>query len=259
MRSITLLVHGDPGSGKSWLSNTAPGPRLMIDVEHRSQYLSDLRKDPSGSIPQDIVLWDPREAVPAESSDPSVLTVVDAQHFGEVELAVRHLKAGGHPFRSVTLDSLQEAQYLLLESISGVEQMRTQDWGEALRRLGALIRDLTNLRVHRTNPVDAVVVVSGTQERDGKLRPALQGQISVKVAYLFDVVGFMQKGLNAEGEKVLYMTIDGFSSQEFVTKCNLHPLSQHYGEHVVFPDVSAMLQVLNHTLTANPTKESDHE
>lgn len=245
-RKLTMLVHGDSGSGKSWLFNTAPGPRLLLDAEGRADYLADLRKDPTGMTPQELLRWDPRTALPDESQNPDVVTVVDVHDWTDIELAYRVLRAGEHGFRSVGLDSLPEAQQRLIGDIAGVEQMTTQNWGEALRRLDALVRDLRDLRKHKTNPLDAVVVVAGSAEKDDKMRPMLQGQMALRAPYHFDVVGYLQKGINSEQQKVRYMTIDGYVSG-ILAKDNTHVLSAHYGEHVVFPDVEQMLNILNNT------------
>ena len=55
---LTMLIHGDAGTGKSWLGNTVPAPRLILDAEGRSIYL------PGGPK----VTWDPREQAPLAMS-----------------------------------------------------------------------------------------------------------------------------------------------------------------------------------------------
>lgn len=42
------MIHGETGAGKSWLANSAPGPRLVLDAEGRADYLHDTIADPSG-------------------------------------------------------------------------------------------------------------------------------------------------------------------------------------------------------------------
>lgn len=257
-RRLTALVHGDSGAGKSWLFNTAPGPRLLFDAEGRAEYLADLRVDPTGMTPQRIIPWDPIYAIPEESNDPGVVTVIDVQSFAPLEGGLRWLQSGAHPFRSVGLDSLPEVQQRLIGDISGVDQMRTQDWGEALRRLDGLIRDMRDLRKHPTNPLDCVLFVSGSAEKDGKKRPMLQGQMSLRAPYHVDVVGYLQKGTNAEGQRIRYMSIDGYVG-DFLAKDNTHVLSHHYGEAIAFPDIEQMLAVLNTTPAApapTPTEET---
>lgn len=240
-----MLVHGDSGTGKTWLFNTAPGPRLLLDAEGRAEYLADLRKDPSGVVPQEIVRWDPRTPLPSESSNPDIVTVTDVHTWADIEMAYNVLKTGEHPFRAVGLDSLQETQQRLIYDIAKVDQMRTQDWGEALRRLDALVRDMRDLRRHRTNPLDVLVVIAGSAEKDGKARPMLQGQMALRVPYHFDVVGYLQKGLDSEQRPVRYMTIDGYVAG-VLAKDNTHLLAHaNPSGHIVSPDISAILNTLN--------------
>ena len=250
MRRLTLFVHGETGTGKSWLFNTAPGPRLLLDAEGRADYLADLRVDPTGMTPQRIVRWNPVDPIPADSADPDVVTVVSVLDFDTLKLAYRWLASGEHPFRSVGVDSLQEVQQRLTDAIAGTNPMRTQDWGTALRELDGLIRNLRDLRGHPTNPVDVVVVVAGSAPKDGKDRPMVQGQMQNRAPYHFDVVGALRKGIDAEGNRVRYLTIDGYVG-DVVAKDNTHLLSATYGEHIFNPDISAMLTVLNPTQEVN--------
>lgn len=243
-RRLTMLVHGESGSGKSWLTNTMPGPRLLLDVEGRAAYLADTRTDPTGMTPQPLLYWDPRTAVPEESANPGVVTVVRVAGMTELELAFAHLRNGMHPFRSVAVDSLQELQQRLIGDIAGLNQMQTQDWGEALRRLDAFIRDLRDLRDHPLNPLDCVLVVAGSAEKDGKKRPMLQGQMSLRAPFHFDVVGCLKKGINAQDQRVIYMVIDGYV-EDILAKDNTHVLTHTYGENIVYPNIEQMLGVLN--------------
>ena len=240
-RRLTLLVHGEPGSGKSWLFNSAPGPRLLLDAEGRAEHLKKMPE----RVPQAIVRWDPHNPIPAESADPEVVTVVDVQSWDTVELVYRWLDSGSHPFSSVGLDSITEIQQRLVDDIAGLDQMRTQDWGTALRRGEKLVRDLRDLRHHPKRPLWAVVVIAGTAEKADKMRPMLQGQLGLKIAHHFDVVGFMQKRRNPEtGERERLLWIDAYVDG-ITAKDNTDDLSLTYGEFITNPDIGAMLRVLN--------------
>lgn len=244
-RRLTAFIQGDPGAGKSWLINTAPKPALLLDAEGRSEYLADLTKDTSGMTPQRIVHWNPRDAVPAESSDPDVLTVVEVQDFNVIPLAFKWLQSGNHPFRSVGIDSITEVQQRLIDRIAGTDQMRTQDWGEALRELEKVVRDFRDLRKHPSNPLWAVVVACGTRDKDGSEAALLQGQLADRIGYHFDVMGYLGKRINkSTGDRERFLIIDGY--RDGVTaKDNTHVLSHHYGDEILYPDISAMLRVLN--------------
>lgn len=244
-RRLTALIHGEPGSGKSWLINSAPKPLLLLDSEGRAEYLADLVADPTGATPQPIVYWNPRDPIPEESSGDNVVTVVNVQEFGDLERAYKWLASGTHPFRAVAVDSITETQQRLIDKVAGSDQMRLQDWGTVLRELEKFIRNLRDLRAHPTNPLWAVVVSAGTHDKDEKNRPMLQGQISLKIAHHFDVVGYMFKHRDpTTGEKQRHLMIDGYV-EDVQAKDNTHVLSSHYGDVIINPDISAMLRVLN--------------
>lgn len=244
-KRLTILVHGESGAGKSWLFNTGPGPRLLLDAEGRAEYLADLRADPTGMTPQRLVSWNPRDPIPEESADPSVVTVVDVLDFDTLKLAYQWLSSGNHPFRTVGLDSLQETQQRLMDATAGTEQLQMQHWGSVLREMDALIRKFRDLRKNPVSPVDCVVVLAGSQEKNDKIRPMLQGGMILRAPFHFDVVGYLRKGISAEGQRVRYLTIDGYADEHIVAKDNTHRLSGHYGEHIPFPDLEQMLGVLN--------------
>lgn len=250
-RRLTLFVQGDPGAGKSWLGNTAPKPMLLLDAEGRSEYLADLNKDPSGMVAQHIVHWDPRDPIPAESAEPDAVTVVEVQDFNAIPLAYKWLQSGQHPFRSVGIDSITEVQQRLIDRIAGTDQMRTQDWGEALRELEKVVRDFRDLRKHPTNPLWAVVVACGTKDKDGSEAALLQGQLADRIGYHFDVMGYLGKRVNkSTGDRERYLIIDGY--RDGVTaKDNTHHLSHHYGEEILYPNISEMLNVLNPPTNTN--------
>jgi len=243
-RRLTILIHGETGAGKSWLANSAPGPRLVLDAEGRADYLHDTLADPSGKTGQRIVYWNPRDDIPAESSDPSVTTVVDVQEFSDVAMPYQWLASGKHPFNSVVIDSLTEVQQRLIDKVAGTSQLQHNGWGEVLRELDAYIRKFRDLRKNKVRPLWAVVIVAGSQEKDGKQRPLVQGQIATRAPFHFDVVGYMGKRFTPEGGKERYLVIDGFDAA-LVAKDNTHYLTDHYGDTIINPSLSAMLAVLN--------------
>lgn len=244
-RRLTALIHGESGAGKSWLLNTMPKPALLLDAEGRSDMLADLTVDPSGRVPQRLVHWDPTQPPPPEAADPSALTVVDVDEFSALEHAYNWLRAGQHPFLSLGLDSYQEAQQRLIDSVAGMDQMRTQDWGTVLRQLDGYTRKFRDLRKHKTNPLWAVVIVAGSQEKNGKQRALLQGSMATRAPYHFDLVGYLNKELDPETGRVnRYLSIDGFVDG-VEAKDNSHLLTLQYGARIYHPNVSEMLAVLN--------------
>ena len=177
--TLTMFIHGPPGVGKSWLADTVPGPRVVLDAEGRAQYT------PSGPKVQ----WDPMRYAPPEPGDWDT-AVVRIGNFNQMAKVYEWLQSGQHCFTSVVIDSLMEIQKRCIDNIAGVEIMKTQDWGQLLRKMEAMVRSFRDLAGQDpNNPVRVVVATCGTVQRDGQFRPLLQGQLGDTVPHFFDVVG----------------------------------------------------------------------
>lgn len=233
-----MMVHGDAGTGKSWLGASAPGPRLVLDAEGRGLYY------PSSSK----VWWDPRNPLPEVDRDGNPITtdttvVVDVREFGDWTRAYQWLAAGKHYFKSVIVDSLTEMQQRCIDHIAGTNQMQTQDWGSLLRDMDDLVRKMRDLRTHPTAPIDALVIIAGSHEKNGKQRPMLQGSMSGRVAFHFDLVGYLTLNLAGDGTEYRSLLIKPIGLYE--AKDNTDLLNKHYGATITNPNVSEMLAVLN--------------
>lgn len=235
---LTMLVHGDAGTGKSWIGASAPGPRLVLDGEGRGLY-----------YPTSKVWWDPRQPLPTTLADGSPITtdtsvIVDVREFGDFHRAYQWLASGQHYFESVVLDSLTELQQRCIDHIAGTHQMQTQDWGSLLRDMDKLVRDMRDLRTHPVKPIQALVVIALSHERNGKQRPMLQGSLSNKVAGHFDVVGYLSLAYdvasNQEQRQLLIRPIGLFEAKD-----NTDLLTRAYGHIITNPNVTEMLGVMN--------------
>lgn len=179
-RSISMLIYGAAKAGKSTFATTAPAPRLYIDLESASRFLFHLNK----------IYWDPKtEPVPV--LDGTWDTVIVSVHdISDVQAAYNILKSGAHPFKSVIVDSLSEVQVKVQEDVNGRNKMKQQTWGDLLSQLSFLCRDLRDLTTHRTNPLEAVVIISTMEERDNKIQPYLQGKIASQIPFWYDMTGY---------------------------------------------------------------------
>lgn len=182
-RSISILVQGAPKTGKSTFAATAPGPRLLIDIEGGNRFLNITP-----------VRWDPASEEPPAADGTWDTAVVRVINFDTALKAYQWLSSGKHPFKSVIIDSISELQQRLIESISGRQQPQMQQWGELLRTFSGLMRDFRDLTEHPTVPLEAVILVAMSREGDAGLsRPWLQGQSAVVLPYLFDMSVAMDK------------------------------------------------------------------
>lgn len=184
LRPLTIIVHGDWGSGKSWLAQTGPTPRLVLDAEGGSDFTFGRK-----------VLWeDPRQAPPKPDGQWDTC-IVRIRGLEDMRQACSWLIRGKHGFESVVVDSLSEIQKRIVDEVSGAEKMEWDDWGVLFRKSEALIRQMRDLKYNVVKPVSCIVFVAGTAERgqeEVKLMPYVQGQLSKTLAGFVDIVGMLR-------------------------------------------------------------------
>lgn len=233
-RRISVAVHGDWGSGKTWFADTAPGPRLILDYEGGSMDTQSPK-----------VFWDPMDAPPAESDltkDTSV--VVNVTDWTQVDMAIKVLKSGKHPFNSVVLDSLTEMQSLCKRNISeGVGTIFDQQkWGKLLDMMAEHIRSLRDLTWPNSPRQVNVVIVMGSDTEAHPAIPLLQGALRKSIPGWVDVLGFMRDALGSDGMDIRVMDIVTGDAQ---AKCRLHAVRDVNGKVIVSPDMKTMIQQVN--------------
>src|SRR5215470_6316013 len=112
------------------------------------------------------------------------ICVVPIHNWQTVEYVYQWLLSGQHDFQSLGVDSITEIQRRCKNNLTGTDAMKIQDWGTLLTQMDTIIRGLRDLTLHPTRPLRVVVFVAETrQDRDGKWRPYMQGQISTALPY----------------------------------------------------------------------------
>jgi hypothetical protein len=186
-----MLIHGESGVGKSRFGGTAPAPRLIIDLEGRARY-----------IPGRKVVWDPKVGGPPDADGSWDICIVVCQDFETLSLVYQWLRSGQHPFVSIIIDSLMEAQKRCIDQVAGLAQLKQEDWGTLLRKLEALVRSYRDLTLVPGNPAAVVLFVVGSVDVEGTRRPLLQGQLRLTVPYYLDVVGYMFMAPQPDGSNL---------------------------------------------------------
>jgi hypothetical protein len=181
-RALSILIHADTKVGKSTFGNTAPWPRLLLDVEAAYRFLPQQGNK--------RVFWDPLTESCPRWDGVWELCVVKVVDYGTFLKALEWLKSGHHDFRSVVIDSISELQVKCKENLTD-GPMKIQLWGDLLTHMERACRDFRDLTEHPTRPLECVVLTAMTEHRDGKWRPYLQGKINVKAPYFFDVIGYL--------------------------------------------------------------------
>ncbi len=230
--TLSALILGPSGHGKSWLGSTTPSPRLIFDLEGRARF------SPSG---KKAVFWD-------GSSDPMKLGksatstyVVDCtRSIDPMAEARQWLRSGKHPFVSVTVDSLMEAQYQEAQKIvPGTKQFRTQDWGMLLRIMEQLVRDIVDLTRNPRSKIRCVVLIAGVTTKDGYIKPLMQGQITTKVPYWVDMVGYLEKVRLETGKTERRLWLDQRKENDLEVKDGTDDIIGKFGGQIVIGERDA--------------------
>jgi hypothetical protein len=179
---LNMIVFGHSKQGKSFLGDTTPAPRLVLDAEMGSRF-----------TPSRKVVWDPTQYAPPEPDGSWDTAIVYVRDYRTVLRAYEWLNSGKHPFKSVVLDSLSEIQQRAVDAIAGTSQMATSQWGELLRTVSDLIRKFRDLTTNIVKPLDAVIFIAMAKERDdGTWRPHVQGSLVTTLPYYVDACCFLQ-------------------------------------------------------------------
>lgn len=231
LRSLSMIIHGEPGTGKTRLGSTTPAPRLIMDIEGGSRFLP-VRK----------VIWDPMTQAPPVDDGTWDTCIVYVRNYKVIKQTYDWLAAGKHPFRSVIIDSLTEAQKRLIDDVSGTDQPTQQNWGAILRTLEDFVRKLRDLTFHETFPLETVVVICLSHMRDGKFRPFVKGQLELSLPGFVDVVGYLYVEATPEGEQERKLLISPLG--QFDAKDRTGLLTDKYGSVIVNPNMSEILATI---------------
>jgi hypothetical protein len=211
--TLTALIHGESGVGKSDLADTIPGPRLILDAEGGSEY--------TPSWPKQV--WNPNFPPPGmPGCEPHLQQCAETvrvivQEWSTWEKVHYWLVAGKHPFCSIVLDSLTEIQKRCRDAVRGPEQMQLQHWGELLILMETAIRQLRDLAKSPYNPLMNVIILALTGTKNDRGRPLAQGALQDTLPGFVDLVGYMSTGQFPDGSG-LYRTMLVQPYGEFVAK-----------------------------------------
>lgn len=233
--TLTIVVHGESGSGKSQLADTAPAPRLILDAEGGSEFTPSWPK----------AIWNPnlyappgvQGCAPGQEQVPPTTRVL-VRDWPTMARVFQWLESGQHWFRSVGLDSLTEIQKRCRDEVRGTEQMQQQHWGEILIQMETAVRRLRDLTLDPNNQLRNVVVLAITDERKGMFRPYVQGALATTLPQFFHVVGYLNASASADGTHVARsMLIQPWG--QYVAKDRTHVLSRTLGSAVPIRDIDS--------------------
>jgi hypothetical protein len=225
---LSVIVHGPAKSGKSYLADTMPGPRLVLDAEMGSRFTPSKKR-----------VWDPTKEAPPVADGTWETCIVYVRDYRSVLKAYEWLDSGKHHFRSVALDSISEVQQRAVDAMVGIQQPTQQDWGALLRQVSDLVRRFRDLVTNPVKPLDAVVFIAMTRQgRDGDTtwRPHVQGSLATTLPYYTDAVGYLcvaQEGDGTSVRRLFVGPVAGYETGERV--------GGRLGTYIDNPNVTEML------------------
>jgi len=226
---LNLIVYSPPKSGKSWLGDTAPAPRVVLDAEAGSRF-----------TPSKKITWQPVSDPPPVADGSWDTAIVPVRAFKDVTKCFEWLNSGRHPFRSVIIDSISEVQQRIVDDIAGTNQMKTTDWGNLLRVGSDVVRKFRDLVTNPVKPLDAVVFIAMASQRpDGTWFPYMQGRLGTTLPYYVDLVGYLANVPRDDGtiiRRLVIGNVPGYETGERV--------GGRLGHYIDDPNVSHMLEMV---------------
>lgn len=238
---ISVITYGPSKSGKSYLGDTTPAPRLVLDAEMGSRF-----------TPSTKVAWDPKREAPPVPDGTWDTAIVPVHDYQSVLKAYEWLNSGKHPFRSVVIDSISEVQQRLADSLVGTNPMQLQDWGTMLRQASALIRQFRDLTTHGIKPIETVLIIAMMKVRqDGTKHPYVQGQLQTTLPYYVDILSYLEAVVQEDGTIVRRLLIGptpGYETGERV--------AGRLGHFIDNPKLVDMLELVRGDQTLTTTSEA---
>ena len=187
--SLSILVHGPAGSGKTTLGLTGPGPTLFLDVETASRFIPK----------KDKVSWDPMKDSPPVYDGSWKYCVVKVKTWDIANKTLEYLRSNKHPFKTVVLDSVSEILIKAKEKINGQNQFQIQHWGRLGQNMGQFLRSLRDITADDDSPIQIMYIISASKEfivgegddLSHEWRPLLEGATKDTIGFLYDMVAFI--------------------------------------------------------------------
>lgn len=244
---LSALIHGVPKIGKSRLAATAPGPVCILDPEGGARFLGITIPGWEG---RPITYWDPMSSPPPTTRDDGTplgvtdLVIVRVLNWATAKVVQDWIMSGQHVFKSFVVDTVTELQEQAKHSISSTSFNDQRQWGE-LKDLGLLIaRQWRDFLDHPTNPLFAVIVLAHSDERNGMLRPMLEGALAKRIGGFYDVIGHMRPGYREDGSLGRELVVAPFPGVESGDRTGLLAAS-YPGGIIRDPNITTILKQIN--------------
>lgn len=184
--SLTALVHGPPGAGKTYAARTCPGKTLVVSAEAGLLSLRDVDLD-----------------------------VVEVSKFSDLDAVKDILSQPDQPYEWVYLDSLSEVGEICLAEEMGKTAHGIKAYGEMMAKVMELVKDWRDLDIN--------VVMTAKQGRDvdpegvAYMAPEVPGKkLSTKLPFEFDLI--VAAGTHTDSNGNVHRVFRTTSSQGVLAK-----------------------------------------
>jgi phage nucleotide-binding protein len=226
---IKALFYGPNGTGKTTVSGTFPGPRLILDINERGTRALAGTQD-------------------------SRKRFVDT--FDMFQMAYWFLKSGNHPFKTVVLDNVTTLQELAMKFVMGKEadfdaskdmDMPTKrDWGGLSQIMKRWLIDFRNL------PMNVVFIAQEKKTNDDDLDsdevsvfPQVSGSVKAILGAAVDVIGrtYTSETVDDEGKSQLKFCMRIMPNNRYMAKIRL-PIGAMAPPSIVNPNYNALQKIM---------------
>lgn len=235
---LSVLIHGGPGTGKSTLSESAPGPRIVLDSEGGGEWRDGK-----------VITWSNMASLP-DGIDAGSTVLVPIITAATLDKVFQWLHSGKHPFRSAIMDSLSEVQKRVADSVPPNSKGET-DWITIQRVMGKIIRDFKDLKVNPIRPLDCVVFITGTQENKAGIQvPSLSGKLAEESPHYVDLTGYTTLAWDEE-IKDMTQWLQIVPMGAVMAKDRTKVLSRTFGPSIKNPNLVDLINTANQAKAAS--------
>lgn len=189
---VNVLVYGEAGVGKTVLAGSAStvedmSPVLYLDIEGGTRSLLDFY--------------------------PNTQTV-HIKRWADLQKIYDELEKGNHPYKTVVVDSLTEAQKLamrdLMNRVSGRDSTVDEDVPQMQQWLKNIEQTRRFARAMRDLPMNVILTALASKERDNRgkdqIRPLMNGKVAGELPGFYDLVLYMYMKPDGRDRKRMVLT-----------------------------------------------------
>jgi len=187
---FNALIYGQPGTGKTYLAATAGD-----DPQAQRVFYVDIEGGTRSIVNRGVDVFKP-------------------ENWQDLQAVYTMIATTTHPYKTIVIDSISEAQRMGLEFIlGGKSQPQLQDYGQSNEQMTRMIRAYRDLAQRKG--LNVIFIALAREDKDEstgviQIRPALTPGAMTTITAAVDCVGYLQFQKLEDGKqhRVLQLTPD---------------------------------------------------